>query len=57
MTSENILGTNASPSDLAEIKTAILSLKSGKARGLDAVHVETLKADILTSTKVLTDLL
>ena len=39
-----------------EVRTAIQALKCGKAPGIDAIHAELLKADIETSTKVLTNL-
>ncbi|KAL1267682.1 hypothetical protein QQF64_033045 [Cirrhinus molitorella] len=55
-TSDNILDINTNPPDPAEVKSAILSLKCGKACGLDVIHAEMLKADISTSTKVFTDL-
>lgn len=47
---------NINPPESAEIKTAIQTLKSGKECGIDAIHAEMLKADILTSTWVMTDL-
>lgn len=55
-TIEDILEINTNPPDSAEVKAAIQTLKSGKACGIDAIHAEMLKADILTSTRVLTDL-
>ncbi|KAM3625304.1 uncharacterized protein V6R79_009922 [Siganus canaliculatus] len=55
-TTEDILEININPPDSAEVKAAIQTLKSGKACGIDAIHAEMLKADITTSTQVLTDL-
>ena len=39
-----------------EIRSAIKSLKSGKARGIDNIHAEMVKGDVYTATRVLTDL-
>lgn len=55
-TTDDILEININPPDSAEVKAAIQTLKSGKACGIDAIHAEMLKADIPTSTRVLTDL-
>lgn len=38
-------------------KCAIQAMKGGKAAGIDAIHAEMVKADLTTSTKVLTELL
>jgi hypothetical protein len=40
----------------AEVTAAIQAMKSGKAAGIDSIHAEMMKADIDTSTKVLTNL-
>ncbi len=56
-TTDGILEINTNPPDSVEVKVAIQTLKSGKACGIDAIYAEMLKADILTSTQVLTDLL
>ncbi|KAJ8361543.1 hypothetical protein SKAU_G00180680 [Synaphobranchus kaupii] len=53
---DDTLEINTSPPDYDEVRTAILVQKSGKACGIDATHDEMLKADISTSTRVLTDL-
>ena len=39
-----------------EVEKAIKCLKTGKAPGIDCIHAEMLKADIKTSSKVLTNL-
>ncbi len=53
---DDILEINTNPPDSVEVKVAIQTLKSGKACGIDAINAEMLKADILTSTRVLMDL-
>ncbi len=55
-TTDDILEINTNPPDSVEVKVAIQTLKSGKACGIDAIYAEMLKVDILTSTRVLTDL-
>ena len=44
------------PITKAEIRSAITSMKAGKASGIDCVTVELLKADITTTVDVLHDL-
>ncbi len=56
ITTDDILEINYNPPDSVEVKVAIQSLKSGKACGIDAIYATMLKADILTYTRVLTDL-
>ncbi|KAJ8381626.1 hypothetical protein SKAU_G00024040 [Synaphobranchus kaupii] len=56
ITTDDTLEINTSAPDYDEVRTAILAQKSGKACGIDATHAEMLKADISTSTRVLTDL-
>ena len=53
---EDVLNINTSPPTEAEVRCAIKAMKSGKAPGIDSIHAEMLKADLGTSTKVLTDL-
>ena len=55
-TTEDTLEINTNPPESAEVKAAIQTLKSGKSCGIDAINAEMLKADIPTSTRVLTDL-
>ncbi len=55
-TTDDILEINSNPPESVEVKVSIQSLKSGKACGIDAIYAEMLKADILTSARVLTDL-
>ena len=50
------LDINVSPPTFYEVECAIKSLKTGKAAGIDSIHAEMLKADLLTSTEVLTGL-
>ena len=52
---ETPLDIDLDPPNLNEVRKAILTLKSGKAPGIDQIYPEMLKAD-LTSTTVLTSL-
>ena len=54
--SREYLDINTDPPTEEEVTKAIKSLKNGKAAGIDLIHAEMLKADITTSTRVLTDL-
>ena len=54
---DDVLEINTSPPTEVEVRTAIKAMKSGgKAPGIDSIHAEMLKADIETSTKILTNL-
>ena len=53
---DDVLEINTSPPTEVEVRTAIKATKSGKAPSIDSIHAEMLKADIETSTKILTDL-
>ena len=46
----------SSPITKAEIRSTIISMKAGKAPGIDCVTVELLKANIRTTVDVLHDL-
>ena len=53
---EDAHNIDTSPPTHEEVKCAIQAMKGGKAAGIDAIHAEMLKADLTTSTKVLTEL-
>ena len=52
---DDALKVNTNPLTEVEVRAAIKVMKSGKAPGLDSIHAEMLKADLDTSTKILTD--
>ena len=49
------LDTNTSPPGIAHVRSAIEAMKHGKAPGIDSLQTELLKADIITSPRLLTD--
>ena len=53
---EDAPNIDTSPPTHEEVKCAIQAMKGGKAAGIDAIHAKMLKADLTTSTKVLTEL-
>ena len=53
---ETPLDLDLDPPNVNEVRKAILTLKSGKAPGIDQIYSEMLKADLTTSTTVLTSL-
>ena len=53
---EDAHNIDTSPPTHEEVKCAIQAMKGGKAAGIDAIHAKMLKADLTTSTKVLTEL-
>ena len=53
---EDAHNINTSPPTHEEVKCATQAMKGGKAAGIDAVLAKMLKADLTTSTKVLTEL-
>ena len=54
--SEVNLDIETKPPSTAEVSSAIENLKNGKAPGIDSLQAELLKADVCTSTRLLTDL-
>ena len=54
--SEHVLNIDTSPPTIEEVKLAIKAMKGGKAAGIDSIQSEMLKADLNTSSKVLTGL-
>ena len=54
--SEVNLDIETKPPNTAEVRSAIENMRNGKAPGIDSLQTELLKADICTSTWVLTDL-
>ena len=54
--SESYLDIDTSPTGIAEVRSAIENLKNGKAPGIDSMQAELLKADIGTTSRLLTDL-
>ena len=54
--SESYLDIDTSPPGIAEVRSAIENLKNGKAPGIDSMQAELLKADIGTTSRLLTDL-
>ena len=53
---DDTLNINVDPPTVVEIVEAIKTLKAGKAAGIDDIHSEMLKADILTSATALKSL-
>lgn len=53
---DNILHIDTNPTSEVDVRLAIKAMKNGKAADIDAIHAEMLKADLHTSTKVLTGL-
>lgn len=51
---KDLLDIDISPPSEQEVRSAIKALKNGKACGIDQIHAEMLKADLDTSTKILT---
>ena len=54
--SESYLDIDTGPPGIAEVRSAIENLKNGKAPGIDSLQAELLKADIGTTSRLLTDL-
>ena len=54
--SEVNLDIETKPPNTTEVRSAIKNLKNGKAPGIDSLQAELLKADVCTSTRLLTDL-
>ena len=54
--SESYLDIDTSPPGIAEVRLAIESMKNGKAPGIDSLQAELFKADISTTSRLLTDL-
>ena len=53
---ETPLDRDLDPPNVNEVRKAIVTLKIGKAPGIDQIYSEMLKADLTTSTTVLTSL-
>ena len=47
---------NISPPSQAEVETAVKAMKSGKTPGINSLQAELLKADVITTSMVFTDL-
>ena len=54
--SASYLDISTSPPGIAEVRSAIEAMKNGKAPGIDSLQAELLKADVVTSSRLLTDL-
>ena len=54
--SESYLDIDIGPPSIAEVRSAIENLKNGKAPGIDSLQAELQKADIGTTSRLLTDL-
>ena len=54
--SESYLDIDTSPPSIAEVRLAIESMKNGKAPGIDSLQAELFKADVSTTSRLLTDL-
>lgn len=54
--SESYLYIDTGPPGIDEVRSAIENLKNGKAPGIDSPQAELLKADIGTTSRLLTDL-
>ena len=54
--SELYLDIDTSLPGIAEVRSAIENMKNGKASGIDSLQAELFKADISTTSRLLTDL-
>ena len=50
----DMLTIDIGPPTAAEVIKSIKAMNTGKAAGIDSIHAEMLKADLLTSTRALT---